>query len=357
MPPPLRPGLTALRGYHSPQLDVDVRLNTNESPLPPPQAFVDDLVDALRRLPLHRYPDREATELRAALGARHGVGPDAVFAANGSNEVLQTLLLAFGGHTRRALVFTPTYTMHAQIAQMTETGVVTEPRDDAFGVDAAAVDAAVARHAPDIVFFCSPNNPTGALEDRGAVAAALARPDTLVVVDEAYGEFSGTSVVDLVAAHDNLVVTRTLSKAWSVPALRLGYLVAQPSLVALLGAAHLPYHLNAVSQVAGVLALRHDAELAERVAWLCDERERVVAFLTDFDGVTVWPSSANFVLFRPDVVDASAVWTSLVDAGVLVRDFSARPDTPGCLRVTIGTAAENDRFCAALRVACADPVG
>jgi histidinol-phosphate aminotransferase len=357
VPPPLRPGLTALRGYHSPQIPVDVRLNTNESPLPPPPVFVDELADAVRRLPLHRYPDREATELRRAIAQRHGVGADGVFAANGSNEVLQTLLLAFGGHTRRALVFTPTYTMHAQIAQMTETAVVTEARNAAFGVDAATVGDAVARHEPDVVFFCSPNNPTGALEDRDAVTAALARPDTLVVVDEAYGEFADASVVDLVAAHDNLAVTRTLSKAWSVPALRLGYLLAQPSLVELLGAAHLPYHLNAVSQVAGALALRHEVELADRVAWLCDERDRVTAFLEALDGVTVWPSAANFLLFRPDCADPAAVWEALVDAGVLVRDFSARPDTPGCLRVTIGTASENDRFCEALRSACADPVG
>ncbi|MBX7160801.1 MAG: histidinol-phosphate transaminase [Acidimicrobiia bacterium] len=354
--PRLRDDLSELVGYHSPDVDVDVRLNTNESPYPPPRGFVDALAGAAPRIAYNRYPDREARVLRAAIAASIGVDPGSVWAGNGSNEVIQVLLLAFGGSQRRALVFAPTYSMHTKIAEATATAVVTEARDADFTVDAAAVEDACVRHRPDIVFFCSPNNPTGTLEPHDAVTVAAADSRRLVIVDEAYAEFCDETAVGMVATHPNVVVVRTMSKAWSMPALRLGYLVAPPELVRALTPAHLPYHLNAFTQEAGRLALDYGAEMRTRVALAREERGRLYAELAACEGVRVWPSAANFLLFEVEGGPgrAGAVWEGLVRRSVLVRDFASNATTPGCLRVTVGTPEENTRFLAALRDALAE---
>lgn len=351
--PRLRPDLEELVGYHSPKVDVDVRLNTNESPFPPPPAFVEALAEAAGRIVYNRYPDKDATALRAGLAAAAGVEPGAVWAGNGSNEVIQVLLLAFGGPGRSALVFAPTYSMHTKIAEATATAVVTVERDGDFLVDSAAVERACEIHRPDVVFFCSPNNPTGAIEERGGIEAAARLPERLVVVDEAYGEFCDETAVGLVGERDNVVVVRTMSKAWSIPALRLGYLVAPPALVACLGPAHLPYHLNAFTQEAGRIALRFGDEMAARVALVRGERDRLFAALSTTAGLRAWPSAANFLLFEVEggPARADAVWQALVERSVLVRNFASLPYTPGCLRVTVGTPDENTRFLAALRAA------
>jgi len=343
-----REDLAELVGYHSPQVDVDVRLNTNESPYPPPAAFVEALADAARRLVYHRYPDRDAAGLRAALGRHLGVEPESLFCANGSNEVIQVLLLAFGGAERTALLFTPTYSMHTKIAEATGTRVASAPRDVDFAVSPEEVVAACDRHDPHVVFFCSPNNPSGNLERRDAIEAAAADSRRLVVVDEAYGEFCADSALGVVSARTNVVVVRTMSKAWSMPALRLGYMVAPPQLVHSLGPAHLPYHLNAFTQEAGRIALRFAHETESRVALINEERGHLYSELASCSDVTVWPSAANFLLFRPDAMDASDVWAGLVERGVLVRNFSALAGTAGCLRVTVGTPEENTRFLDAL---------
>lgn len=354
----MRADLAELVGYHSPDLDVDVRLNTNESPYPPPPGFVDALADAARRIAYHRYPDREARALRVAIAGSLGVDPESVWAANGSNEVIQVLLLAFGGPGRRALVFTPTYSLHTKIAEATATGVVAVGRDDRFGVDAAAVADTCREHDPAVVFFCSPNNPTGNLESRAAIEAAADDEGRLVVVDEAYGEFCDETALGLVAERPNVVVVRTMSKAWSMPAVRLGYMVAPPALVDALAPAHLPYHLSAFTQEAGRIALGFGAEMAARVALLREERGRVYSALAAMEAVRVWPSAANFLFLEVGGGSrerAAAVWEGLAARSVLVRDFSAQPHTPGCLRVTVGTPEENARFLAALGEALGAP--
>ncbi len=347
--PSPRPGLSELVGYHSPQLDVPVRLNTNESPYPPPAAFVDAWLAALRGLPLHRYPDRAATSLRAGLGASVGVPIERVFCANGSNEVLQTLLLAYGGAGRRALVFEPTYALHGHIARITMTEVVAAARGDGFRIDPDAAAAAVVADEPAVVFLCSPNNPTGTVDDPAvldAVLGAARSVSALVVVDEAYGEFAHESAVGRVEDEVPLVVVRTYSKVWSLAALRLGFCVAPAPVVAELEKVVLPYHLSAATQTAGLVALRFATQMAERVEALRRERERLETELAARGGVEVFPSGANFVLVRP-VADAHAVWERLVAHGVLVRDFSARPGLEGCLRITVGTVEENDALLAA----------
>jgi histidinol-phosphate aminotransferase len=279
----------------------------------------------------------------------HGVSPDEVFCANGSNEVLQSLLLAFGGPGRRALVFEPTYALHAHIARITGTEVVEGARDDDFLVERShALDLLAARR-PDITFLCSPNNPTGRAEPPETVAAVCAAAPGLVIVDEAYGQFSPWSALALRGpAHPGLIVTRTFSKTWAMAGARLGYLVADPAVVAACEAVVLPYHLSAQTQIAGLIALRHVPEMEARVARIAEERGRVAAALGDLP-VDSWPSDANFILFRPRDRDATEVWQALLDHSILIRNCTSWDGLRGCLRVTIGTADENDRFLHALK--------
>jgi histidinol-phosphate aminotransferase len=342
-----RDDLALMAGYHSPQVEVAVRLNTNEAPEPPPPGFADALAAELASTEWHRYPDRSYTALREAIAAHHGVDPAQVFAANGSNEVLQTLCLAYGGPGRTVAVFEPTYALHSHIARITGTGVATGERTDDLALDIEEVGRVLSADAPAITFLCSPNNPTGMVEDEGTVREVLGLAPGLLVVDEAYGQFAPWSALELVADDLPLVVTRTYSKTWSMAAARLGYLVGPRNLVAQLDEVVLPYHLDSVKQAAGCIALRFADEMRSRVAGLVEERGRVSARLADLP-VDVWPSDANFVLFRPRERSGAEVWQQLLDRSVLVRDCSSWPRLDGCLRVTIGTTAEDDAFLTAL---------
>lgn len=343
-----RESVALMAGYHSPQVDVDVRLNTNESPVPPPPGFLEELAAEVTRVDWHRYPDRAAGELRAAIAELHGVAAEQVFVANGSNEVLQTLSLAYGGPGRSVAVFEPTYALHAHIARLTGTAVAEGERAEDFSLDLAEVRRVVAEADPALTYLCSPNNPTGMVETPDTVRQVLALAPGLLVVDEAYGQFAPWSALDLVDDDVPLVVTRTFSKTWSMAAARLGYCVAPSWVVAELDKVVLPYHLDALKQAAGRLALRHVAEMEERVSQLTEERGRLEVALRDLP-CEVWPSGANFILFRPTTVDGSLVWDRLVDRSVLVRNCSSWPRLDGCLRVTVGTADEDDRFLDALR--------
>lgn len=348
-----RDDVALMEGYHSPQLDVSVRLNTNEAPDPPPESFTTALVDAVRDIEWNRYPDRAAAELRAAIGALHGVGPEQVFVANGSNEVLQTVLLTFGGPGRTAAVWEPTYALHSHIARLTATAVAVGERGADFSTDLGEVERVVGGARPSVVFLCSPNNPTGVVDPPDTVRATLSMVeavDGLLVVDEAYGQFAPWSAIDLLAEDTPLVVSRTFSKTWSMAAARLGYLVGPSWVVAELDKVVLPYHLDAFKQRAGVLALDHVDDMHARVARLVEERGRLMARLSTLD-VDVWPSGANFVLFRPRTTGGREVWQRLVDRSVLVRDCSSWPRLDGCLRVTIGTIDEDDVFLSALEEA------
>lgn len=352
---PVRDDLRALEGYHSAQVDVRVRLNTNESPMPPPAAFRDAVAAEVSRLDWNRYPDRAATALREAIADLHGVDPAQVFAANGSNEVLQTVLLAYAGPGRVVATFEPTYQMHAQIARVTGATVVEGERGADFTLDPAEVERVVTEHRPDVVFLTSPNNPTGLVEPAARVEQLLALAPALVVVDEAYAQFADWSALDLVAEDRPLVVTRTFSKTWSMAGARLGYLIGPTWLVAELDKVVLPYHLDAVTQIAGRLALRYTDDMNARVALLVAERERISDALRAMP-VDVFPSGANFVLFRvrAGALDGRAVWQALVDRSVLIRDCSSWPRLDNCLRVTVGTPAENTEFLDALAAALAD---
>ena len=332
-----------MEGYHSAQVSVRIRLNTNESPAPPPEAWRDAYAAEVSRIDWHRYPDRAAMELREAIAESHHVDRSNVFVANGSNEVLQTLLLTFAGAGRTVATFEPTYQLHAHLARISGATVVEGERGEDFELDLAEVDRVLRSAQPVVTFLCSPNNPTGMVEPPSNVHHVLDRAPGLVVVDEAYGQFADWSALELLDEERPMVVSRTFSKTWSMAAARLGYLVGPTWLVSELEKVVLPYHLDTAKQHAGRLALRFTHEMDERVKLIVGERERLSAALTAMP-VKVWPSGANFILFRPDEVAGHDVWEQLVDRSILIRDCSSWPRLDGCLRVTVGTPEENSEF-------------
>ena len=339
-----------MSGYHSAQVDVPVRLNTNESPFPPPDAWLDAVADIARSIQWNRYPDRAVTELRETIARRHNVSPANDFVANGSNEVLQTILLAYGGAGRCVATFEPTYQMYSQIARVTGAEVVQGERRADLTLDALEIERVLTRHKPSVSFLCNPNNPTGIIEPRANLETMLAHTTGVVVVDEAYAEFSEWSAIDMVSEDKPLAVTRTFSKTLSMAGLRVGYVVAPKQMIADLEIAVLPYHLDSFKQAATIAALGFVSEMEQRVDLIKSERARIFAAISDMD-CDVWPSGSNFILFRPRSTVASAVWQRMVDSGVLVRDFSTTPRLTGCLRVTVGTPDENSAFLGALSTA------
>ena len=346
-----RDDLRALEGYHSPQIDVPVRLNTNESPYAPPREFVERVARAMGDVSWHRYPDRAATTLRADLGRFLGQPPERLFCANGSNEVLQTILLTYGGSGRSAVLFEPTYALHAHISRLTGTEIVTGERQPDFAIDPTEAAELLNSNGASIVFVCSPNNPTGTVEARDTIEAlcdVASRAGALLVVDEAYGEFAPWSAIGLVDEARPLVVVRTYSKVWSLAAARLGFAVGPTWVVEELEKVLLPYALSVPTQIVGTVALAFRSEMEQRVSALVEERGRLFAALADCDGVDAFPSGANFLLLRVHG-DAHSLWERLLERGVLVRDFSRWPRIEGCLRVTVGTPEENDSFLTAFK--------
>ena len=356
--PPLREELRGIEPYGAPQLDVPVQLNVNENPYGPSPECAADIARAVAAAAstLNRYPDREFAELRTALAAYlsratpQGVTPEQVWAANGSNEVMLQLLQAFGGPGRRALSFAPTYSMYPEYARDTVTEWVVGHRESDFSLDLDHAHDLVKEQQPSVVLLPSPNNPTGTALPFDAIAtlceAAAGNEQTgLVVVDEAYGEFRRTGVrsaVELLPEHRNLVVSRTMSKAFALAGARLGYLAAAPEICDAIRVVRLPYHLSAVTQATALAALRHAPELLGKVDELRAERDRTVDWLRA-RGLTVADSDANFALFGT-FPDRHAVWQGLLDRGVLIRETG--PD--GWLRVSIGTPEEMNAFTEAL---------
>jgi histidinol-phosphate aminotransferase len=348
-PLPVRHDLKDLHPYGAPQIDVPVRLNTNENPYPPSPALQRAVADAVAEAAasLNRYPDRDAVELRKDLAdyLGHGLTAAHLWAANGSNEVIQQLLQAFGGPGRRALGFDPGYSMHPLIARVTCTEWINVDRDEDFGLDATNAARAIQDARPDMVFLTSPNNPTGTSARLEVIEAICQAAPGLVVIDEAYAEFAraGTpSALRLLPRYPGLVVTRTMSKAFAMAGARIGYLAAAPGVVENLLLVRLPYHLSAVTQAVARAALALAAEPLATVTSLCAERDGVVSWLRS-QGLRVADSDANFVLFG--TFDARHdVWQGLLDRGVLVREVGP----PRWLRVTVGTPEELAAFRTAL---------
>jgi len=346
---PLRDELRGMSPYGAPQLDVPVRLNTNENsyPLPEPVAVaMEKALSAVVR-DLNRYPDRDAVALRGDLATYlgHGLSAANLWAANGSNEIQQQLLQTFGGPGRTALGFTPSYSMHPLLAAATGTGWIDGRREADFDLHAEHAVEQVRAHRPDLVFLCSPNNPTGTALPLPVVRAVVEEAPGIVVVDEAYAEFArpGTpSALTLLPERPRLVITRTMSKAFALAGGRIGYLAADPAVVDAVQLVRLPYHLSALTQAAARSALAHTEALLSTVDAIKEQRDRIVDTLRDH-GLTVADSDANFVLFATPA-DSKALWRALLERGVLIRDVGL----PGWLRVTAGTPAETDAFLTAL---------
>ena len=346
---PIRDDLRGLTPYGAPQLEVPVRLNVNENAYRVPEAVALDIVQEIARaLPdANRYPDREFDTLRGAFAAYlgHGLEPSQLWAGNGSNEVLQHVLQAFGGPGRSLLSFTPTYSMYPLLAQGVGMQWVPVPRADDFTLTPEMVRAAIAEHDPDVVFLCTPNNPTGTAIDLEVVEAAAEAARGIVLVDEAYAEFAhdrSDTALALLERFPRLLVSRTMSKAFAFAGIRVGYLAAHPAVIDALRLVRLPYHLSAITQAAAVAALRHSDEMLARVDALREQRDRIVDELTDL-GYRPYPSDANFVLVG-GIADPSAMFRALLDRGILVRDVGL----PGTLRITAGTRGETSALLAAM---------
>lgn len=349
---PLREELRGIEPYGAPQLSLDtapVQLNVNENPYGPSGAVVADVAAAVADVTrtLNRYPDREFTALREDLAAYlgHGVTPAQVWAANGSNEVMLQILQAFGGPGRVAVSFAPTYSMYPEYARDAMTGWVVGHREDDFSLDVEHAVAVIEEHRPSVVLLPSPNNPTGTALPLDTVAAVCAAAPGVVVIDEAYGEFRRTgtpSALELLHETPNLIVSRTMSKAFALAGARLGYLAASTEITDALRVVRLPYHLSAVTQAVARVALRHADELLARVDDLRAERDRTVDWLRG-RGHEVADSDANYVFFGT-FPDRHAVWQGLLERGVLIRETG--PD--GWLRVSVGTPEEMTAFKTAL---------
>jgi histidinol-phosphate aminotransferase len=347
---PLRDDLRGREPYGAPQLDVPVRLNTNENPYPPSPRLVAALSEAIGEIAggLNRYPDRDAVELRKDLAdyLGHGLTARQIWAANGSNEIIQQILQAFGGPGRTAIGFEPSYSMHPIITAVSGTRWVDAHRDEDFGLEAERAVAAIEEHRPDIVFLTSPNNPTGTSLPLESIEAVLRVAPGMVVVDEAYAEFrrEGTpSALSLLPGHPRLIVTRTMSKAFAMAGTRVGYLAADPAVIEALLLVRLPYHLSAVTQTVARTAIAHRDELLGAVQALRAERDALVGWLRG-EGLEVADSDANFVLFGR-FEDRRRIWQGILDRGVLIREVGP----PEWLRVSVGTPDEMAAFRAALK--------
>jgi len=343
--PKPRPDLEGLAPYSTSDVETGrIFLHANENPYPLPVSVMEEIVEATKRLELNRYPDADvASQLRREIASYVGVDPEWIWIGDGSNEVLLQSCLAYGGPGRTALLFEPTYRMHYRQARMAGTAVEVCMRRSDFTIDVDEARASIDRLSPDVVFLCSPNNPTGTITPHEDIVRIASAAPGLVVVDEAYFEFCGETLVPDHLA--NVVVVRTMSKAFRLAGLRLGYGVAHPDVLASMRAVRMPYAQSSFTQAAALVVLKHRDEVLDKVDGITSERERLAKELTKT--AEVFPSGANFLLFRPP--DANALLSALADKGIVIRDFRTLTGTEGCLRITVGTPSENDEFLAVLR--------
>lgn len=353
---PLRNDLRNISPYGAPQIEGVIALNTNENPFPLPEEVVKAMVQRLSSVVgnLNRYPDRDAISLRNKLASyiaqNSGVEitHENVWAANGSNEILQTLFLACGGSEHLALGFTPSYSVHPLIAQITKTPWFPGSRDEDFGIDIFKAKKLIREKSPHLVFVTTPNNPSGtatSIGDLKELAEVTGSVGGLLIVDEAYAEFSSQpSAVTLLADFPHVVVIRTMSKAFAFAGARAGYLIAKPAVISAALITRLPYHLSSLTQAAAETALEFAQAMQSEIDLLISERERVAAAISQV-GYRVLPSSANFLLFSGFKCDSNVLWQAFLDRGILIRDIGLR----GFLRVTIGSPSENEKFITALR--------
>jgi len=343
-----RTAVIDLQAYDGSMPDVELIMAANESPFTLPESVLTTVEAGVRDFAYRCYPDATATRLRELLAAHNGLAADQVLVGNGGDELLLDLIAAWGGPDRTMLQFPPTFSMYGVYAHLLETRIVDCPRDaDSFALDTQAAVARLRAGDVDLCFVDTPNNPSGTLTAEADIKALLEASDALVVVDEAYCEFSGVTALPLLERYANLVILRTFSKAFSLAGLRLGYALACPEVIQTLMKVRMPYSVNAFSQWVGELAISEGAAFEPALKTLRAERERLYQTLAATDGLRVWPSAANYLLLR--VEGAHEVWRRLLDDhGIYIRDFSSASGLTDCLRVTVGTPEQNDRFIDAL---------
>jgi histidinol-phosphate aminotransferase len=345
--PKPRTDLGGFTAYRTQQQKADVRLQANEwaEPNAAGQWLTPDELDAVL---LNRYPGAGA-ELRAVLARRYGVQPEQIVLGNGSNEVLLNTFLVFGGHGRRTLLFQPTYSMHGRLTTIAGGTVVDELVGFPYDLTRERALRATERVKPEIVVFTTPNNPTGNEVPFDAIlGVAEAFPETLVLVDEAYSDFARRTIVPELASHPNMVVSKTFSKVMAAAGLRVGVLLTHPEIADIFRAVQLPYNVSALTHAVALKIAKDEAAIPRRVEQCARERARISAALSQIGTIEVHPSTTNFVLFRLTDATPEQVHARFLEQGVLIRDVSMWPGCERCLRVSIGTPAENDRFISAI---------
>lgn len=343
----IKPGLRELKAYDAPVYPCRVKLDAAEGPYPPAPAVLERLVELARTLPYQRYPAADAAELKKALADWYRTSPERLVVGNGSDELIQLLCTVFGGEGAKVLIPTPTFSMYSVIARSLDMEPVEVELLEGWSLDTASMLSALEDEAVRLVFLASPNNPTGNRFEEEAVKAVIEAEGAIVVIDEAYGEFSGKSLAGLIDQNPHVAVLRSCSKV-GLAGLRLGSLIADPKVVAAVEKVRLPYNVNAFTQAAVRVVLEHAQEIEKQIAAVRAERARLLEALEAQGGVTPYPSEANFVLFRADEGDAGALHERLLAAGVLVRYFGGPGRLGRCLRVTVGTPEENSAFLEAL---------
>jgi len=338
-----RPDLEKLEPYRSSELRGGrIFLHANENPYPPPDEVIEEIFEAASKIELNRYPDPQAGELIAEISEYADVDTEWVWVGDGSNEVLLQACLAYGGPGRTAMLFDPTYVMHQRQSRMAGMEVVSVRRSEDFVIDIDKAIAEIASVRPDIVFVCTPNNPTGTVTATGDVRRIAEATEGLVVVDEAYYEFVGQTMVPELGDLPNVLVARTLSKAFRLASVRLGYGIGTPEVLEQLRRVRMPYAQSAFTLLAATIAMRRRDKMLPIVDQIVAERDRLFAELAAVPRVDVFPSGANFVLFR----HPEAAWLigELAERGIVIRDFTHLPGCENCLRVTAGLPEENDSF-------------
>lgn len=346
------PQLAEVVPYDPKYIPAEIMNSANENPRDVEESIKREINSAVRKVSLNRYPDPLGNELRDMIAEANGLDRNQVLLGNGGDELLFNLALAYGGPGRKFLNMPPTFSVYVNNAQLTNTEVVNVPRREDFSIDEEAVLARVAEGDIDYIIVTSPNNPTGMLAPDDFVLKLLDATDALVMVDEAYFEFSRSSLRPYLAMHENLVLLRTFSKAFSLAGVRLGYLLGNESVIREFMKVRQPYSVDAISQAVGRVVFANRAKFEPRIEEIISERARMLDELAAIEGVTVYPSESNYILFKVD--QAGAVWDKLFDRGILIRDFSRAKYLENCLRVSIGTPEENDAFLNALREICAE---
>lgn len=342
-----RPQVAALKPYHLPELTANIILSANESPYNLPQQIIDKIKNSLEEVAYNRYPDPLSTEIRELLGAHFGLGATQVFVGNGGDEVILDLFLAYGGEGRRAITFEPMFEIYSITGRMTGTEMVPILRSP---VDFTADGVLSQAYGTDasLIFLCCPNNPTGDVVSLAAIEELLKNTEALVVIDEAYAEFSGQTALPLLEKYENLAILRTFSKAFSLAGLRAGYLLARPEVIENMLKVKLFFNFNKLSQVIAKIAFENRAIFDEKIKVILAERDRLFEEMAQIKEIKAFPTHANFILFRTER-PAADVWQGLLDKGILIRNCSNQPLLENCLRVTVGTPEENEAFLAALR--------